>query len=94
MDAYYGLNSAKWSRVDNGQDEEAEGIIEPSGVVVVGTSQRERRIRITSSRSGDFHAAGGAACFLTAQSHHRYSQVVHRTLQLVTHLEPQMESLH
>ena len=33
------------------------------------------------------------ACFLTAQSHHRYSQVVRRTLKLVTHLEPQMESL-
>ena len=42
MDAYYGLNSAKWSRVDNGQDEEPAGIIEPSGVVVVGTSQREK----------------------------------------------------
>ena len=37
---------------------------------------------------------GGAACFLTVQSHHQYSQVVHRTLKLVTHLEPQMESLH
>ena len=50
MDAYYGLNSAKWSRVKNGQVEEPAGIIEPSGVVVVvvGTSQRERRIRITS----------------------------------------------
>ena len=47
IDAYYGLNSAKWSRVDNGQDEEPAGIIEPFGVVVVGTSQRERRIRIT-----------------------------------------------
>ena len=42
--------SSKWSRVDNGQDEEPAGIIEPSGVfvVVVGTSQCERRIRITS----------------------------------------------
>ena len=48
MDAYKGLNSAKWPRVDNGQVEEPEGIIEPSGVVVVGTSHRERRIRITS----------------------------------------------
>ena len=48
MDAYCGLNSATWSRVDNGQVEEPEGIIEPSGVVVVGTLQRERRIRITS----------------------------------------------
>ena len=48
MDAYCGLNSAQWSRVDSGQDEEPAGIIEPSGVVVVGTSQRERRIRITS----------------------------------------------
>ena len=47
-DAYCGLNSAKWSRVDNGQVEEAAGIIELSGVVVVGTSRRERRIRITS----------------------------------------------
>ena len=85
MGAYNGLNSAKWSRVDNGQDEEPAGIIELFGVVVVGTSQRERRIRITSSRSGDFHGTGGAACFLTAQSQHRYSQVVHRTLKLVTH---------
>ena len=48
MNANCGLNSAQWSRVDNGQDEEPVGIIEPSGVVVVGTSQRERRIRITS----------------------------------------------
>ena len=31
--------------------------------------------------------------FLTAQSHNRYSQVVHRTLKLVTHWEPQKESL-
>ena len=48
MDAYYGLNSATWSRVDTGQVEEPEGITGPSGVVVVGTSQRERRIIITS----------------------------------------------
>ena len=48
MGAYYGLNSAKWSRVDNGLVEESAGIIETSGVVVVGTSHRERRIRITS----------------------------------------------
>ena len=48
MDAYYGSNSAKWTRVENGQDVESEGIIEPSDVVVVGTSQRERRIGITS----------------------------------------------
>ena len=93
MDAYYGLNSATWSRVDNGQVEEPEGIIEPSGVVVVGTLQRERMIRITSLRSGDFYVTGGAACFLTAHSRHRYSQVVHRTLKLVTHQEPQMDSL-
>ena len=33
-----------------------------------------------------FYVTGRAACFLTAQSHHRYSQVVHRTLQLATHL--------
>ena len=38
-DAYYGLNSAKWSSVENGQV--AEGFIEPSDVVVVGTLQRE-----------------------------------------------------
>ena len=44
MDAYYGLNSAKWSRVDNGQVVEPEGIIELSGVVVVGTSRRERKL--------------------------------------------------
>ena len=31
-------------------------------------------------RSGDFFFTGRAACFLTAQSHHRYPQVVHRTL--------------
>ena len=48
MGAYHGLNSATWSRVDKGQVEELEGIIEPSGVVVVGTSHRERRIRIRS----------------------------------------------
>ena len=41
MDAHYGLNSAKWSRVENGQVVEPEGIIEPSHVVVVGTSLRE-----------------------------------------------------
>ena len=41
MDAYSGLNSAKWSRVENGQVVEPEGIIEPSDVVVVGTPQRE-----------------------------------------------------
>ena len=34
--------------VESGQVEEPAGIIEPSGVVVVGTSHRERRIRITS----------------------------------------------
>ena len=34
---------------------------------------------------------GRCVCFLTAQSHHRYPQVVHRTLKLVT-WEPQMES--
>ena len=62
MDAYYGLNSAKWSRVDNGQDEEPAGIIEPSGVVLVGTSQRARRSRITSSQSGDFYATVGVLC--------------------------------
>ena len=32
-------------------------------------------------------------CFLTAQSHHRYPQVVHRTLKFVTHWKPQTESL-
>ena len=42
-----------------------------------------------SERSGDFYGAGGAAC--TAQSHHRYPQVVHRTLKPVKH-ESQMES--
>ena len=36
-----GLNAAKWSRVENGQVVEPEGIIEPSDVVVVGTSKRE-----------------------------------------------------
>ena len=41
MDAYCGLNSATWSRVEDGQVVETEGIIEPSDVVVVGTSQRE-----------------------------------------------------
>ena len=41
MDAHYGLNSAKWSRVENGQVVEPGGIIEPSDVVVVGPSQRE-----------------------------------------------------
>ena len=40
MDAYCGLNSATWSRVENGQVVEPEGIIEPSDVEVVGTSQR------------------------------------------------------
>ena len=30
-------------------------------------------------------------CFLTAQSHHRYSWVVHRALKPATYLEPQME---
>ena len=64
MDAYYGLNSANGREWRNGQVVEAEGIIETSGVVVVGTSQRERRIRITSSRNGDFHAAGESGVFL------------------------------
>ena len=31
------------------------------------------RIEIASERSGDFYVTDGAACFLTAQSHHRYS---------------------
>ena len=38
MDAYYRLNSAKWSRLENGQVVEPEGTKEPSDVVVVGTS--------------------------------------------------------
>ena len=38
MDAYCALNSGKWSRVENGQVVEPEGIIELSEVVVVGTS--------------------------------------------------------
>ena len=56
---YLQFNSAKWSRVENGQVVKPEGIIEASDVVVAGTSQRERRIRITSSRSGDFYVTGG-----------------------------------
>ena len=35
IEAYYGLNSAKRSRTENGQVVEPEGIIEPSDVVVV-----------------------------------------------------------
>ena len=41
MNAYCGLNSAQWSRVDSGQHEEPAGIIEPSGVVVVGRTGAE-----------------------------------------------------
>ena len=41
MDAYNGLNKAKWSRVENGQVVEPEGIVELSDVIVVGSSQRE-----------------------------------------------------
>ena len=40
MDAYFGLNSAKLSSVENGQVVEPEGISEPSDAVGVGTSQR------------------------------------------------------
>ena len=43
-------------------------------------------------RRGDFCFTGGAACFLAPQSHHRYPQVVGRTLKSVTHQEAQMES--
>ena len=52
------IEFSKWSRVDNGQVVEPEGIIESSDVVLVGTSQRERRNRITSSRIGDFTPLG------------------------------------
>ena len=41
MDAYYGLNSAQWWRVENVQVVEPEGIIELSDVVVVETLHRE-----------------------------------------------------
>ena len=54
MVAYYGLNSAKWSRVDNGQDEEPAGIIEPSGVVVVV-------LELHSAREGAESRANGVA---------------------------------
>ena len=37
-----------------------------------------------AEKSGDLNVTGGAACFPTAQSHHRYPQVVHRTLKLAT----------
>ena len=90
MDACYGLSSAKWSRVENGQVVEPELIVEPSGVVVVGTSQRERRIRITRKWSGDFYLRHWwNVVFLD----NRYSQVVHRTLKPATHWEPQMDSI-
>ena len=65
---------------------EPEEIIELSDVVVVGipcSSNEGSESRC--ERSGDFYVAGGAAFFLTTQSHHRYPQIVRRTLKLVTH---------
>ena len=76
MDAYYGL-----------------GIIEPSDAVVVGNlAARVKDQNHGANGVATSTSTGGAACFLTAQSHHRYPQVVHRTLKLVTIKEPQMES--
>ena len=81
MDVYNGLNSklvksCEWT----------EGTIEPSDVVVVGKPcSASEGSESRCERSGDFYVTGGAACFLTAQSHHRYPQVVHRTLKPVTH---------
>ena len=46
-------------KVKEGKREEIAGIIEPSGVVVDGASQRESRIRITNKRSGDFYVLVG-----------------------------------
>ena len=55
-------------------------------MVVVGNFAASEGSESRCDRSGDFYVPGGAACF------HRYPQVVHRTLKLVTHEESQMES--
>ena len=75
MDAYYGLISAKLNKLlecGRRTNVEPEGIIEPLDAIVDGIAARVKDI-IASERSGDFYVTGGAACFVTAQSRHRYS---------------------
>ena len=92
MDAYFGLNSAKWSRVDNGQVEEPEGIIEPSGVVVVFAAREKGQNHEPTERrflrrwwSGVFLDSAISPPILSSCSSHT---------EACNALEPQMESLH
>ena len=73
------VDSGEWTSCGIRRDHE------PSDVVVVelrsaseGSESRVNGVATSTSLVA-------RACFLTKQSHHRYSQVVHRTLKLVTH---------
>ena len=52
---------------------EPEGIIEPLDAIVDGNRSASEGLKSRANGSGDFYVTGGAECFLTAQSHHRYS---------------------
>ena len=62
---------------------EQEGIIEPYDVIVVGNLAARVKDQNHDAK-GVATSTSLAACFLTAQSHHQYPQVVHRTLKPVT----------
>ena len=52
---------------------EPEGIIEPLDAIVDGHRSSSEGLKLRANGGGDFYVTGGAACFLTAQHHHRYS---------------------
>ena len=50
-----------------------KGSFEPWDAIVDGNRSASEGLKSRANGSGDFYVTGGAACFLTAQSHHRYS---------------------
>ena len=52
---------------------EQEGIIESLDAIVDGNRSASEGLKSRASGGVDFYVTGGAACFLTAQSHHRFS---------------------
>ena len=52
--------------------DKVEGFIETANSDVVGKRSASEGSKSRENGSGDFYVTGGAACFLTVQSHHRY----------------------